>query len=164
TEFDMSVYDASDNTSNYGANGGTVPLSIIAQQGYLYDQYFRTFRRLRHFLTGVTIWGMADDDTWLDSFPISRLDLPLPFDTGLQAKPAYWGIVDPTQLPGYGLTFSITSKTGREKARVWTVTANNPGPGTAYTVQIDGFNLKQIGPWWWWGWGGCTPKITPPSA
>jgi endo-1,4-beta-xylanase len=38
TEFDMSVYNAGDNTSNYGANGGTVPLSIIAQQGYLYEQ------------------------------------------------------------------------------------------------------------------------------
>jgi len=102
---------------------------------------------------------MADDDTWLDSFPISRLDLPLPFDTELQAKPAYWGIVDPTQLPGYGLTFSITSKTGPQNARVWTVTANNPGPGIAYTVQINGFNLKQLAPW-----RACRPVITPPSA
>ncbi len=168
TEFDMSVYDAADNTSNYGANGGTVPLSIIAQQGYLYEQYFRTFRRLRHLLTGVTLWGMADDDTWLDSFPINRLDLPLPFDTQLQAKPAYWGIIDPTKLPGYDTTFSITSKTGPQKARVWTVTADNPGPGTAYTVQINGLNLKQFDPWGWgwaWGWGGgCRPVITPPSA
>ena len=164
TEFDMSVYNAGDNTSNYGANGGTVPPSVIAQQGYLYEQYFQAFRRLKRHLSAVTFWGMADDDTWLDSFPISRLDMPLPFDTQLQAKPAYWGIVDPTQLPGYGLTFSITSKTGRRDARVWTVTANNPGPGTAYTVQINGFNLKQIGPWSWWGWGGCAPKVTPPSA
>jgi len=165
TEFDMSVYNAGDNTSNYGANGGTVPLSIIAQQGYLYEQYFRTFRRLKHHISAVTIWGMADDDTWLDSFPINRLDLPLPFDTELQAKPAYWGIVDPTQLPGFGLTFSVTSKTGPHNARVWTVTANNPGPGTAYTVQINGFSLEPLG-----GredWGGrheCKPVITPPSS
>jgi endo-1,4-beta-xylanase len=151
TEFDMSVYNAADNTSNYGANGGTVPLSIIAQQGYLYEHYFQVFRRLRHHLSGVTLWGMADDDTWLDSFPINRLNLPLPFDTQLQAKPAYWGIVDPTQLPGYG--------------------ANNPGPGTAYTVQINGFNLKQI-------WdrddlrgkhassdrNDCMPMVPPPSV
>ena len=99
TEFDMSVYNAGDDTSNYGANGGTVPLSIIAQQGYLYEQYFQVFRRLRHHLSGVTFWGMADDDTWLDSFPISRLDMPLPFDTQLQAKPAYWGIVIPRNCP-----------------------------------------------------------------
>jgi endo-1,4-beta-xylanase len=110
---------------------------------------------------------MADDDTWLSTFPISRLNLPLPFDTELQAKPAYWGIVDPTQLPGHDLTFSITSKIGPRNARVWTVTANNPGPGTAYTVQINGFKLKQFGPWewgWGWGWSGCKPVITPPSA
>jgi endo-1,4-beta-xylanase len=159
TEFDMSVYDAGDNTSNYGAGGGTVPLSIIAQQGYLYSRYFEVFRRLRDHLSGVTFWGMADDDTWLDSFPISRLDMPLPFDTGLQAKPAYWGIVDPTQLPGYGLTFSLTSKTGPLKARVWTITADNPGPGTAYTVQINGFKVKPVLPW-----GGCRPVVTPPSS
>jgi endo-1,4-beta-xylanase len=159
TEFDMSVYNAGDNTSNYGANGGTVPPSIIAQQGYLYKQYFDVFRRLRRHLSAVTFWGMADDDTWLDSFPISRLDMPLPFDTELQAKPAYWGIVDPTQLPGYGLTFSVTSKTGPLSARVWTVTANNPGPGIAYTVQINGFTLKQLGPW-----GECRPQIISPST
>jgi len=159
TEFDMSVYNAGDNTSNYGANGGTVPLSIIAQQGYLYEQYFRAFRRLRHHLSGVTLWGMADDDTWLDSFPISRLDLPLPFDTELQAKPAYWGIVDPTKLPGFSLSFSVTSKTGPRDARVWTITANNPGPGTAYTVQINGFKLESLGEWW-----ECRPKVTSPSS
>jgi endo-1,4-beta-xylanase len=165
TEFDMSVYNAGDNTSNYGANGGTVPLSIIAQQGYLYEQYFRTFRRLKHHLSGVTIWGMADDDTWLDSFPINRLNLPLPFDTELQAKPAYWGIVDPTQLPGFGLTFSVTSKTGAQNARVWTVTANNPGPGTAYAVQINGFSLKRLGEGERWGERQeCQPVITLPSS
>jgi endo-1,4-beta-xylanase len=159
TEFDLSVYNAGDDTSNYGANGGTVPLSIIAQQGYLYEQYFDVFRRMRRHLSGVTFLGMADADTWLDSFPINRLDLPLPFDTELQAKPAYWGIVDPRQLPGYGLTFAVTSKTGPRNARVWTVTATNPSSGIAYTVQINGFTLKQVGfPW------ACTPVVTPPSS
>jgi endo-1,4-beta-xylanase len=98
TELDVSVYAAGDNTSNYGANGGTVPESLVAEQGRLYAKYFKVFRALRGKLDAVTFWGMADDNTWLDSFPISRLDLPLPFDTRLQAKPAYWGIVDPTKL------------------------------------------------------------------
>jgi endo-1,4-beta-xylanase len=99
TELDVSVYPAGDNTSNYGANGGSVPESLIAQQGRLYEKYFKVFRALKGKLDAVTIWGIGDDNTWLDSFPISRLDLPLPFDTRLQAKPAYWGIVDPTKLP-----------------------------------------------------------------
>jgi endo-1,4-beta-xylanase len=99
TELDVSVYKAGDNTSNYGANGGTVPASLIAAQGRLYAQYFEVFRALKGKLDAVTIWGVGDDNTWLDSFPITRLDLPLPFDTRLQAKPAYWGIVDPSHLP-----------------------------------------------------------------
>jgi endo-1,4-beta-xylanase len=158
TELDLSVYRASDNTSNYGANGGTVPPSIIAQQGYLYAQYFEAFRQLKGKLSGVTFWGMADDNTWLDTFPINRLDLPLPFDTSLQAKPAYWGIVDPTQLPGYGLSFSVTNKTGPQNARVWTITANNPSQGTGYATQINGFTLTQV------AGAACTPVITPPSS
>ena len=98
TELDLSVYKGSDNTSNYGANGGTVPDALITQQGYLYRDYFVAFRALKGKLDAVTFWGMGDDNTWLDNFPIHRLDLPLPFDTRLQAKPAYWGIVDPTKL------------------------------------------------------------------
>jgi endo-1,4-beta-xylanase len=163
TELDLSVYKAGDNTSNYGANGGTVPPSILAQQGYLYWHYFQLFRRMHRHLSGVTFWGIADDDTWLDSFPINRLNLPLPFDTSLQAKPAYWGIVDPDELPGFFLNFHITSKTGPKNARVWTITADNPGPGTAYTVQINSFALQQLGqqgkdnvP--------CSPAITSPTT
>ena len=99
TELDLSIYKGSDNTSNYGANGGSVPQTLITQQGYLYRDYFKVFRALKGKLDAVTFWGMGDDNTWLDSFPINRLDLPLPFDTRLQAKPAYWGIVDPSKLP-----------------------------------------------------------------
>jgi endo-1,4-beta-xylanase len=158
TEMDVSVYSASDNTSNYGANGGTVPQSILAEQGWLYNMYFQTLRNLKCKLDSVTFWGLADDDTWLDSFPIPRLDMPLPFDTGLQAKPAYWGIVDPTQLPGFGLSFALASQTGPQKARVWTITATNPSSGTAYATQITGFSLTQVSGM------PCKPVITPPSS
>ncbi len=158
TEMDVSVYRAGDNTSNYGANGGTVPASIIAEQGWLYAQYFTALRQLKGKLDAVTFWGMADDDTWLDTFPIDRLDLPLPFDTMLQAKPAYWGIVDPTQLPGFGLAFTVTGKSGAQNARVWTITASNNGSGTAYATQINGFTLTQV------AGAACMPVVTAPSS
>lgn len=158
TEMDVSVYNAGNNTANYGANGGTVPASVLAEQGWLYAQYFTALRQLKGKLSAITFWGFADDDTWLDTFPIDRLDMPLPFDTGLQAKPAYWGIVDPTQLPGFGLAFLISSKTGAQNARVWTITASNNGSGTAYATQINGFTLTQV------SGAACTPVITPPSS
>jgi endo-1,4-beta-xylanase len=151
TELDMSVYNAGDNTSNYGNN---IPPSILAEQGWLYAQYFEALRRLRGKITSVTFWGFADDDTWLDSFPIVRTDYPLPFDMGLQAKPAYWGIVSPKELPGHGLRFSMSNKSGAQDSRVFTLTATNGDVGPAYTTQITGFNLHQI------EGRPCTPVVT----
>jgi endo-1,4-beta-xylanase len=156
TEMDVSVYNAGDNTSNYAP---TVPPSLIAEQGWLYKQYFDALRRLRGKISAVTFWGFADDDTWLDSFPIDRLDAPLPFDTELQAKPAYWGIVDPTQLPGYGLSFSVSDDKGKQHdTRVFAVTATNGDVGVAYATQINGFTLQQFGR------ERCRPVVTPPSG
>jgi len=167
TEMDVSVYNGGDNTSNFGANGGTVPPAIIAQQGWLYYNYFKAFRSLRGILDGVTFWGMADDNTWLSGFPISRLNEPLPFNEQLQAKPAYWGIINqPRQLPGFGLNFHITSKTGPKNARVWTIRADNPSSGTAYTVQINSFTIQQLRDNNGRGKGAqpCSPVIKSPAA
>jgi endo-1,4-beta-xylanase len=157
TELDESVYTASDNTSNYGANGGSVPESIIAEQGWLYKDYFDAFRALKGKLEAVTFWGMADDNTWLSTFPITRLDEPLPFDELLQAKPAYWGIVDPTQLPGYGMTMDLTGQAGGAQSQTWTFTATNPSEGTAYNTEISGVTLFQV------RGRPCRAIVTPPS-
>ncbi len=154
TELDMSVYNAGDTTSNCGNN---IPASVLAEQGWLYKQYFDAFRRLRGKLSAVTFWGMADDDTWLDSFPVDRTDYPLPFDMGLQAKPAYWGIVDPTHLPGYGLKFSITGDTANPHARIITLAATNGDVGPAYATQINSFTLRQI------SGRPCSPVVKPPT-
>ena len=80
---------------------------------------------------------MADDDTWLDSFPVTRTDYPLPFDMGLQAKPAYWGIVDETKLPGYGLKFTSSIAAGQRDTRTITLTATNGDVGPANSTQIN---------------------------
>jgi endo-1,4-beta-xylanase len=155
TELDMSVYNAGDVTSNYGNN---IPPAVLAEQGWLYKKYFDAFRHLKGKLSAVTFWGMADDDTWLDGFPVVRTDYPLPFNMQLQAKPAYWGIVDPTQLPGYGLRFSSTHNWTEPRKLALTLTATNGDVGPAYTTQISGFELQQVeGP-------HCTPAITAPGS
>jgi endo-1,4-beta-xylanase len=155
TELDMSVYNAGDTTSNYG---NSIPPSVLAEQGWLYKQYFDVFRLLKNQISAVTLWGMADDDTWLDSFPVTRTDYPLPFNMQLQTKPAYWGIVDPTHLPGYGLAFTVATQPGTAGTTSVTLTATNGNAGPAYATQISNFTLTQI-------WGkSCSPKITAPSA
>ena len=96
TEMDVSVYNAGDDTSNYGNN---IPPSVLAEQGWLYKQYFDAYKELRGKVSAVTFWGMADDDTWLDSFPVVRsvlcgrhTSLPsltcwLPIDTTIWSGP-----------------------------------------------------------------------------
>ena len=156
TELDMSVYNAGDTKSNYGNN---IPPSVLAEQGWLYESYFDLFRRLRGKLSAVTFWGMADDDTWLDGFPVTRTDYPLPFDHNLQAKPAYWGIVDETKLPGFGLKFAASGKeTGRDTGTL-TITATNGDVGPAYTTQVSSVTLLPI-----FGGPRCQATVTAPSA
>ncbi|WP_169949361.1 endo-1,4-beta-xylanase [Microbispora sp. H11081] len=93
TELDVSVYP------DFVSTWDSIPAEVLAEQGYRYKELFDVFRRHQSRISSVTLWGLADDDTWLSTFPITRLNAPLPFDDELQAKPAYWGIVDPAQLP-----------------------------------------------------------------
>ena len=93
TELDMSLYP--DKQSRELIN----PEQLLIRQGYCYRDYFNAFRKLKGKISSVTFWGMADDHTWLSRLSVPRRDLPLPFDEHLQAKYAYWGIVDPAKLP-----------------------------------------------------------------
>lgn len=96
TELDLSIY------SSPGEGQKTVTDELLLQQGRRYAELFQMFREEAKAgkLDMVMVWGSADDDTWLDNFPVAgRLDAPLLFDRKLQAKPAFWGIVDPSRLP-----------------------------------------------------------------
>ncbi len=92
TEMDISIYtDASQSFPE-------PPRDRLITQGHRYHEMFDLYRQYDDEITSVTLWGLADDDTWLDSFPVTRKDAPLLFDVQLQAKPAYWGIVDPRYI------------------------------------------------------------------
>ena len=92
TEMDVSVYTNSTDTA-------PPTEQTLVEQGYRYRDLFNLYRELSDRIAVVTFWGLGDDTTWLRGFPIARPDAPLPFDRELQAKHAYWGIVDPSELP-----------------------------------------------------------------
>ncbi|WP_188190104.1 endo-1,4-beta-xylanase [Nonomuraea sp. SYSU D8015] len=93
TELDVSIY--TDFVSSYPS----IPPELLAEQGHRYKELFDVFRRQAGKLSSVTVWGGSDDVSWLNTWPIPRLNAPLLFDHDLQAKPAYWGVVDPSKLP-----------------------------------------------------------------
>jgi len=93
TELDMSVYD--NNADSYDE----VPEEILIRQGQRYKELFEVFKKYSDTVTNVTFWGMADDHTWLKTWPVQRNNWPLLFDDSLKAKYAYWGVVDPDKLP-----------------------------------------------------------------
>ncbi len=70
----------------------------LTKQGYRYKALFDKMYELRQEginITAVTVWGSHDGASWLNG---SRPQYPLLFDDDYQAKPAYYGIVDPSQL------------------------------------------------------------------
>ncbi|MTI59693.1 MAG: 1,4-beta-xylanase [Firmicutes bacterium] len=93
TELDMSVYMKKSQSYN------EKPEDILIKQGHRYKELFELFKKYSNVITSVTFWGMADDHTWLTTWPVQRNNWPLLFDKGLKAKYAYWGLVAPDKLP-----------------------------------------------------------------
>ncbi|MBX6722400.1 MAG: endo-1,4-beta-xylanase, partial [Dactylosporangium sp.] len=76
--------------------GTPVTQARLIEQGHYYRDAFALFRDYHAAhgnLFSVTVWGLTDNRSWRST------QAPLVFDAGLQAKPAYYGITDPSQLP-----------------------------------------------------------------
>jgi GH35 family endo-1,4-beta-xylanase len=105
TEMDCSIYSGSNPPifDDYAL----IPQNLFIKQGYRYQIFFDAFRQLKGKIGSVTFWGQADDHTWLTSS--ARVNGPLLFDTSLKKKPAYFGVIDPSQLPcAVGCSSDIT--------------------------------------------------------
>ena len=87
-----------------------------AKTGHRYKDIYNAYREV--VASGVkvnsfTIWGTIDSLSWLNTFngagggSNGRPQSPLLFDGNYQAKPAYWGIVDPDTLDPFINTVKI---------------------------------------------------------
>ncbi|MBN2503578.1 MAG: endo-1,4-beta-xylanase [Anaerolineales bacterium] len=139
TEMDMSLYN------NDNDDYETVPEDVLVAQGYRYKELFEVFTRMADKIGSVTMWGMADDYTWLKYSPVVRLNLPLLFDEQLQAKPAFWGVVDPEQLPVFTQRVSIAESTPQIDGEIETLWITQPWQpvtiGVDFQTRWDADNL-----------------------
>ncbi|MFC8193443.1 endo-1,4-beta-xylanase [Cellulomonas sp. NPDC057328] len=87
TELDVSTY------RDAGESWAVPPADRLLEQGYYYRDLLAMLRRHAASLESLTVWGLEDSRTWLRAGAA-----PLLFDGALQAKPAYWGLVDPTRI------------------------------------------------------------------
>lgn len=88
---------------------GTNKEAEYTKQAYRYKDLFDKMYQLNKEkginITSVTMWGIYDGASWLNSSSVvgggadgTRKQCPLLFDDDYQAKPAYYGIVDPSKL------------------------------------------------------------------
>ncbi len=100
TELDVSIYNDpgtcfSQRTippcaADYGASP---PQTVLSDQARLYRALFNAFNRPS--VTSITLWGVTDASTWLNTFPVNRTNRPLLFDSNGDPKWAFWAVVDP---------------------------------------------------------------------
>jgi endo-1,4-beta-xylanase len=89
SELDVSIYPSnSDPESEYTSD-------IALKQAIAYGRFFRIFRTFKDDISGITMWGIADNHTWLDNFPVQgRKNYPLLFDVNLVPKQAYFTVIN----------------------------------------------------------------------
>jgi endo-1,4-beta-xylanase len=89
TELDVSLYGWMEKAKPLGPE-------LFAKQAERYAELFGLFREeaAKGNLDMVMLWGVSDEQSWLNDFPIpGRGDAPLLFDGAQKPKPAFWAIL-----------------------------------------------------------------------
>jgi endo-1,4-beta-xylanase len=94
TELDIDCYNNSSSTTAFSYT------SVENALTKRYRELFECFRKNKDKITGVTLWGMADDHTWLDTFfggmdhASVRKNYPFLFDQQFNKKNAFYAVRD----------------------------------------------------------------------
>ncbi|MCZ2829192.1 endo-1,4-beta-xylanase [Modestobacter sp. VKM Ac-2986] len=156
--------DVSTSAENNGADvsAGTVPqhrpgmadqTEAELENGYYYRDLFAMLRTHEESVESVTFWGISNARSWLRTWPAARpWEAPLPFGDQLEAKPAYWGIVDPTKLAPRPSDQLAPRIAGHDTVRATSTGVD--GARVTYTLPEAGDTRD----------GAITPVCTPPSG
>ncbi len=101
TELDVSIYQDPGTCFSQrtippcvASYGTSPPNSVLSQQATLYRALYTAFNRPS--VQSITTWGVADNHTWLNTYPVVRINRPLLFDTVGDPKAAFWAVADPS--------------------------------------------------------------------
>jgi endo-1,4-beta-xylanase len=73
---------------------GGLPDSVQTLLADSYSKLFQLFMKYHDKIGRVTFWGVDDGQSWLNGFPVrGRTNYPLLFDRLLQAKPAFYAVI-----------------------------------------------------------------------
>jgi endo-1,4-beta-xylanase len=90
TELDVSLYDGDDHEIRYTEP----PADLLEKQAIKYGEVFEIFRKHKDTISSVTLWGVTDESSWLNNFPVTnRPNWPLLFNVLEQPKPAFKEVV-----------------------------------------------------------------------
>lgn len=84
-------------TSSYYDGSKASMKEEYVRQAYFYLEFYNVIKRLINEgvnITGVTFWGVIDQNSWLQSSS-DLTQCPLLFDNNCKVKPAYWAFVNP---------------------------------------------------------------------
>ena len=100
-------------------------------------------------------WGLSDQYTWWNDFDPTQTHYPLPFDTVMSKKPAYWGMVEAMAealgqgpIPGnyriknVGRSMYLSQTTDQEGAEVNIQSLNSSWTSQQWTIE-DGPDASQ---------------------
>ena len=72
----------------------SLPDSMQQKLAKRYEDIFKLFNKHKDKITRVTLWGVADGNSWKNNFPVrGRTDYPLLFDRNYEPKPAYYSVM-----------------------------------------------------------------------
>lgn len=75
-----------------------LPEEMEAAFNKRYTDFFRLFLKHQDKISRVTLWGLTDNDSWRNDWPIpGRTDYPLLFDRNYQPKPVVAQLIDLTK-------------------------------------------------------------------
>ena len=75
-----------------------LPAEVQRQLASRYAELFTVFLKNRDKISRVTFWGVTDDSSWLNDWPVAgRTSYPLLFDRAVKPKPAFDAVLETTR-------------------------------------------------------------------